>query len=205
MSRHIVAFVAIIVITLLLSSSTSHALSLSYWYSDDDTIGHLTKKWIYIDNWGCGHSPQEALDFTIIARDQWRRASIQSHILDYFSPSIWIYNGSYSALKDFYPPLEGSAFETLVFSTADGTYSYNGRTIYNQKILGAILLMPKFPWHYFYTDNHYRCGYTHELGHAFGWYGHSNTSSDIMHGTLKQAYVLTSRDINHLMQIYSYD
>ena len=41
------------------------------------------------------------------------------------------------------------------------------------------------------------------LGHALGWHGHSNVSSDIMSEYGSSNILLTDRDKNHLSQVYS--
>ena len=42
----------------------------------------------------------------------------------------------------------------------------------------------------------------HELGHAFGWHGHSSVSADVMHPNVSTTYTLTNNDRNHLRQVY---
>ena len=54
------------------------------------------------------------------------------------------------------------------------------------------------------TDMAYSKTATHELGHALGYAGHSTTKGDIMYtsSTSNTTNALTTRDINHLKQIY---
>lgn len=52
------------------------------------------------------------------------------------------------------------------------------------------------------TLNEYKKTATHELGHSLGWKGHSSNSNDIMYGTASSVTNLTSRDSNHLSQVY---
>ena len=53
-----------------------------------------------------------------------------------------------------------------------------------------------------YTANQYKNVSTHELGHALGWIGHSTSSSDVMYPTMSSITQLTTRDKNHLSQVY---
>ena len=42
----------------------------------------------------------------------------------------------------------------------------------------------------------------HEVGHSLGWFGHSTLSSDIMYSYSTENITLTTRDKNHLVQVY---
>ena len=44
--------------------------------------------------------------------------------------------------------------------------------------------------------------FTHEVGHALGWFGHSAGNTDVMYAYGSQYLYLTMRDKNHLCQIY---
>ncbi len=51
----------------------------------------------------------------------------------------------------------------------------------------------------------YRNVALHELSHAIGWWDHSSNNQDVMYGTCgSERNALTSRDINHLRQAYTY-
>lgn len=49
------------------------------------------------------------------------------------------------------------------------------------------------------TDLFYKSVFTHELGHAFGWFGHSSNNYDVMYSQVLYVTTLTDRDINHLL------
>ena len=53
------------------------------------------------------------------------------------------------------------------------------------------------------TENAYKNTAIHEMGHLFGWNGHSSNSSDIMYGYATEITTLTTRDKTHLKQIYT--
>lgn len=53
-----------------------------------------------------------------------------------------------------------------------------------------------------HTANNYKTIAIHEMGHLFGWKGHSTNSSDVMYEAISSAITLTNRDKNHLKQIY---
>lgn len=45
--------------------------------------------------------------------------------------------------------------------------------------------------------------FAHELGHALGWHGHSNQTTDVMHSSSSSPTTLTNRDILHISQAYN--
>lgn len=53
----------------------------------------------------------------------------------------------------------------------------------------------------FYSAKNYRIMFTHELGHALGYLGHSTSKNDLMYSSGKKD-VLTTRDKRHLSQNY---
>ncbi len=55
---------------------------------------------------------------------------------------------------------------------------------------------------YYNTDIANKKTYLHEAGHSLGWLGHSSNSNDIMYPISSSVKKLTSRDKNHLTQVY---
>ena len=53
------------------------------------------------------------------------------------------------------------------------------------------------------TANGYTKTALHEMGHLFGWGGHSSSTQDVMYGKSSEITSLTLRDKNHLKQIYT--
>lgn len=87
-------------------------------------------------------------------------------------------------------------------ATIEGTYTYGsltktGKVTTYSKIAIIEKSNPR-------TDMAYSKTATHELGHALGYAGHSTTKGDIMYtsSTSNTTNALTTRDINHLKQIY---
>lgn len=50
--------------------------------------------------------------------------------------------------------------------------------------------------------NKYKNTFLHELGHAFGWAGHSSSNSDVMYYSNTTVSSLTLRDKRHLCQVF---
>lgn len=53
------------------------------------------------------------------------------------------------------------------------------------------------------TAANYKNTATHEMGHLFGWDGHSDGSTDVMSSNSSDRIALTTRDKTHLKQIYT--
>ncbi len=139
-------------------------------------------------------------------QNQWSNAlgiTIVSGINSYYSnePQITYYGGTISELSTVW---DGDVSSTSTGHTHysyyyDGPLCYNGYNYYSGEVMvnaiGYIVDMGNS-----LPQTKKTC--THELGHALGWMGHSSNDSDIMY--LANSYVtsLTSRDINHLSQVY---
>lgn len=86
-----------------------------------------------------------------------------------------------------------------------GMFSYYNGTSYVDKtgveILGAVGCIVN-KGNVTNVANKTKCSCIHEVGHAFGWYDHSASSSDVMYPTVSTNITLTNNDKNHLSQVY---
>lgn len=82
--------------------------------------------------------------------------------------------------------------------TLSSTGKYKGKTVNNYRITSARIFTPKKT---LFTAKQYRTMFTHELGHALGYLGHSTSRSDLMHSS-GSTDTLTTRDKRHLGQNY---
>ena len=193
-----------LVLMLATSSFAANLGTLYYWYSDY----YLIVKW-------SSKSPDywyEVADTSMTlgnlgnyvghAVSQWNGAGMNSaKAYNKSSADIKIYGGTYETLKIMEPSLTSSntGLTDWTGETYIGEYYYNGHEIGTYQPTGANVYIVQKSGK---TDNGYKNTTTHELGHAFGWYGHTSYSSDVMYAYATEITILTSRDKNHLMQIY---
>lgn len=115
----------------------------------------------------------------------------------------YIYGGTRDQLVLHFPSL-GTKYAGLTITPPEkvvGTVTYNGatKTVKATKI-GSKMCVVEFSGK---TANGYKNTATHEMGHLFGWKGHSPVSTDIMFEKESEKTTLTSRDKAHLKQIYN--
>jgi hypothetical protein len=187
-------------------SSSTNLGTLSYWYSNTDIISHWkTPRKIYVSNLS-SNSSFDLGNYVGFAIYQWSsKAQIScSANGTENSHSIVIYGGLESDLTDAGVFSDCSSANGKCRSTAtiEGTYTYGsltktGKVTTYSKIAIIEKSNPR-------TDMAYSKTATHELGHALGYAGHSTTKGDIMYtsSTSNTTNALTTRDINHLKQIY---
>ena len=179
------------------------------------TLSHWNSDATRIDRWGtvptiwAGMSdnsitPADFSSYVTHAQNQWKAAGINSIGANELSgSSIRIYGGTYDTLKVMEPTLKTSNSGLAMYSggtTLEGEWKY-GTTLksgYKIKSPVNVYIVQKSGK----TPNGYKKTTTHELGHTLGWRGHSTDSKDIMYGTASEVTSLTSRDKNHLIQIY---
>lgn len=201
-------YLSLFVATLLFSfnfASIANAANLTYWYNvEDDTIGYDPVRYIYRYNYD-GFTNDESLNYANYAKQQWydNGNGPYSYLVSSINDaSIKLYTGSYDTLVEYEPALYYKAASTHVIGVLDGYHYYNGVKKYNYRITGSTIYIPKRTLK---TDSYYKFTFTHELGHAFGWLGHSGTKSHVMYETysvLSSPVTLTSADKNHLFQNY---
>lgn len=84
----------------------------------------------------------------------------------------------------------------------DATYTYNGKEITGYSLQAAHVYIIYKPRGENFTQAQYECVILHELGHAFGYIGHSSNPLDVMWYMENGRTTLGIRDINHLKQVY---
>lgn len=113
-----------------------------------------------------------------------------------------VHGGTRSQLLSMYPDLTtGLTGLTYVFgsgSTSTVTYAGSNKTVERLR-LGSRMCVVEKPNR---TQNGYTNTAIHEMGHLFGWAGHSPYSTDIMYSYATEITSLTYRDRTHLSQIY---
>lgn len=114
-----------------------------------------------------------------------------------------IFGGTRSQLLDRFPSLPTNATGITIAKPAPGstTVSYNGSLRYVYEIAGggSVGIVEKNGR----TATDYKNTATHEMGHLFGWKGHSSGNADVMYATATRITTLTVRDKAHLKQIYT--
>lgn len=201
----------IMIITLVMSFLlTSYAYAaklgdLDYWYdSESDTISRWSRGVVpgvwagLVDN---SFNASDYADWVDEALYQWRRVGVRfDPVNEEYDGDIRIYAGEYDKLKYSEPYLRPSMDGLTVPSVRDeGEWYYYGDLKYGQTIRRARVYIVKKT---FKSNNEYQNTVLHEMGHASGWDGHSSNSKDVMYRNNTSVTTLTSRDKNHLSQVY---
>jgi len=203
----ILAIVLILVSPMMVSATTSRTLSV--FHSDEAWIGFNPSRTIWstlVNNRGFTLAEFQA--YINHAQSQWARAGIHTFGVDDLPPaSIQIFGGSRADLENMNAALRTrSALTVPVNWPMVGTHTFQHPTrgtlsIPNHRIDLMRVYVPRQPWYYLWWHaDYYRTSFTHELGHALGWFGHSPNSQDVMHRSDGRRPVLTIRDIEHLRQ-----
>lgn len=188
----------------LITSTAAFAKELNYWYSDGYQIGKVANRNVWSYNYSDGLSDSDFLTYLNHAMTQWSDASISTwHENESSSSTIWVYSGDRDTLENLEPGLKNLSAVTVPKDyQQDGSHTYQGVTKYNYKIKKIHVYVPKQPFYYFWGDNNYKHAFTHEFGHALGWFNHSTDKNDVMHKDPSSKITLTNRDKNHLSQNY---
>ncbi len=114
----------------------------------------------------------------------------------------YVYGGTRDQLLTIFPSLSTTTTgmtvntykNTITTITYSGTYKYVRELVPGNKMCVVERTGT--------TANQYKNTATHEMGHLFGWNGHSNFSTDIMYYYQGNIINLTERDKTHIKQIY---
>jgi predicted Zn-dependent protease len=182
------------------------AASVSVWYSDKDYVSYTPydgSYYIYIlsSNSSFSTSFRNAVSR---ANAQWNAVLPIGVSETSFNYALnYVYGGTRNQLIDSFPDLSSSnSGLTYPYRTGESvTVQYNGssKTVYTLQA-GCKMCVVEISGR---TDDGYKKTAIHEMGHLFGWNGHSSNSSDIMYGSASEITSLTTRDKTHLKQIYT--
>lgn len=207
--KKIIAMCVLFLTCFPVAISASDLGTLNYWHSHDQTTNMeygAIARWKSTPNTKhysvSGFSNSTFLTYVNAARNSWRNAgiSINSTSSDQ-SATLKLYGGTLADLQLLEPSFASSfaGFCNYNDSTFEGTWNYNNKTKYGLTQNSAKV----FVLYQGSGNSNYYTGVTiHETGHALGWRGHSQHYDDIMYHTTNSVTTLTSRDKNHLIQVY---
>lgn len=177
--------------------------TLSYWYSDGARIARWNESsvGVYVNKLNSNGYFYFAMGISE-GCDKWDEVinlTVNYSPLD-TSALIQYHGGTIAEINEYGEfALDSSVNGVTRFSSSFegnwryGTTSKEGYLLSN--IIGCIVDKD-------HTTDEYRKTCAHELGHALGWLGHSRNINDIMYSFGSDSTSLTTRDANHLSQVY---
>lgn len=145
------------------------------------------------------------------ALKQWNDNGIRSTTQsEYAGADVLIYGGTFATMKLVIPAIfenyggkgiiSSEAYEGTWLVQSDGSFR-DGYRIYQSKVV--VISDPKKSDGTPISAN-YKNVITHEVGHAFGWSGHSASSSDIMYKTETSRITPSANDVAHIGGVIRY-
>ena len=185
------------------------ASSVSVWYSNKDYVSYTPYDGSYYV-----YNLSSSSTFSTYFRSAVSRASAQWNAAIPISVSEtsfnyalnYVYGGTRSKLIDYFPDLSSSN-SGLTYpykNTKPVTVTYKGsaKKVYTLQA-GCKMCVVEISEKTSAGSAGYKKTAIHEMGHLFGWNGHSSKSTDIMYGYSSEITSLTTRDKAHLQQIYT--
>ena len=207
MKKRLISVVVGVLLFFLLAIPAFAVTSVSVWYSNEDNVGYNPYDGsYYIYNLSSSSSFSTNFQAAVTrANSQWSSVLPISISETSFNYAInYIYGGTYNQLKSSFPALKQSNTGlTVVYrKTEDKTivyYNSSSKKVYPIQAGGKMCVVEKNGR----TADGYKNTAIHEMGHLFGWWGHSSNSSDVMYSYATEIISLTTRDKTHLKQIYT--
>ena len=208
-------FIAICIVSVCVMSSVySQTLlgNLNYWFSDSDYIYRYkfkpTISYSVGDN--SGFIIGKLYDYVNHARTQWSTNGEMTSTYVGTNSDIEIFFGSYSQIANRIPGFATSTDPDKIKGgrtifpgniTEEGNYMHTTgvKTCFSidQSLIGVA-------YNSELTDNTYKNIVTHELGHGFGWIGHSSNTSHIMNPQSSNITTVNITEAKHLSQVKAY-
>jgi hypothetical protein len=203
--RHTILRIALSIILAFAFTLTAYAATLTYWYSDLNTIGKWSSSpqvWYSKLN---SNSSFAFLSGLLNGESIWNSALGTSIDVSssYTSAPIKYYGGTKAQIDalSIFPNVPTNQLGNTEYTEYEfgGYHTYNGST--------KTWYTHTENWGYVVdrTDmnyNNYIKTSSHELGHAMGWEGHSTNSTWVMTQGKLENTILATGEKNHLDQIY---
>lgn len=203
--NNLLTVITAFLLTILLTVPALATETVSYWYSDKSSVGYTPYDgsyyiYNYSDNETFKSYFQTAVDR---ACSQWNNVLPIGVSETSFNYAVsYVYGGTYDQLVDIFPDLS-STNTGLTYPERSGDsvkikYDGSNKTVYILEAASKMCVVQRSGR----TLDGYKKTAIHEMGHLFGWLGHSSSSSDVMYASASEVTTLTTRDKRHLKQIY---
>ncbi len=199
-------FLVFVFSIILVIPSFAATPTINYWYSDYNRVGYTLLEGSYCTYNLVQNDSTFASRFNTAvahAEDVWDAVlplSIFSAPANYALYSI--YGGTWSQLYSIFPDLliDDAGLTSVNFTGTTHTVKYNNTNKTVERLsVGQTAIIKRASA----TQANYTNIATHEMGHMFGWIGHSSYTGDVMYAYESSNITLTNRDKRQIKQIYN--